>query len=109
MDSVERAQAFAEAKATLEAEGFVVLREKSYRAARERQRRAECQREWAERDAADSRHWARNCLAEERYLRDRLTFVYGVARAHGATVEELGGSVEKNPRGYIRIEMPGEQ
>lgn len=99
----------AAAKALLEAEGYVVLRAKSYRQAQERQRVAECLRESAERDAASARDWARNCLAEERYMRDRLTFVYGVARAYGATVEELGGSVEKNPRGYIRIEMPDDE
>jgi hypothetical protein len=38
---------------------------------------------------ASTRRWAESCLDEERCLRDRLTFVYGVARAHGATVEDL--------------------
>lgn len=95
-----------DAKQLLAKAGYVVLKEKSYRAAQERQRIAECMREQAERAAEHARRWALNCCAEERYVRDRLTFVYGVARAHGATVEELGGSMDKNPRGYIRIEMP---
>jgi len=30
-------------------------------------------------------------LDDSRLVRDRLTFVYGVARAHGATVEDLTG------------------
>ena len=37
--------------------------------------------------------WARGECAEVRRLSDRLTFVYGVARAHGATVEELTNHV----------------
>jgi hypothetical protein len=71
--------------------GYVVLKAKSYRQAQERQRVAEAMRR-AEEDAAESaRAWARDCIAQERHLRDRLTFVYGVARAHGATVEDLDG------------------
>lgn len=77
------------ARALLEANGYVVLREKSYRQAQERQRVANVFREHAEEDAEHARAWARDCLTEERRLRDRLTFVYGVARAHGATVEDL--------------------
>jgi len=71
--------------------GYVVLKEKSYRQAQERQRVAEALRKAEERAAEDARHWAINCLDEQRRLADRLTFVYGVARAHGATVEELKG------------------
>lgn len=78
-----------EAIAIVEAAGFVVLREKSYRAAQERQRRAECQREYAEENRARSDAWARDCLTEERRLRERLTFVYGVAQRFGATIEDL--------------------
>jgi queuine/archaeosine tRNA-ribosyltransferase len=83
------AEAVERAKATLEALGYVVLREKSYRQAQERQRVADALREHAEDDVASTRRWAESCLDEERCLRDRLTFVYGVARAHGATVEDL--------------------
>lgn len=78
-----------DARALLEANGFVVLREKSYRQAQERQRVAEAYRAAEEQAAEHARAWARDCLTEERRLRDRLTFVYGVAQAHGATVEEL--------------------
>jgi hypothetical protein len=88
------------AKTTLEATGHVVLKAKSHRAAQERQRIAEAYRAHAEDDAESSRQWARDCLAEERFLRERLTFVYGVARAHGATVEEL--SIDRQPEGGVR-------
>jgi len=72
--------------------GYVTLKAKSYRAAQERQRIAECMAEMAKEDAEHARSWAINCLDEERRLRDRLTFVYGVARAHGASIEDLSGS-----------------
>lgn len=84
-DDVERM------KRDLAALGYVVLKEKSYRAAQERQRRAEAHMLHADDDAECARRWARDCLAEERRMRDRLTFVYGVAKAHGATTEELHG------------------
>lgn len=80
-----------EAERLLRASGRVVLREKSYRQAQERQRIAEALRQAAEEDAERARAWARDCLTEERRLRERLTFVYGVAQAHGATVDELRG------------------
>ena len=80
------------ARAIMERAGYVVLKAKSYRQAQERQRIAECYRD-REIEAADSaRAWARDCLNEERRLRDRCTFLYGAARAHGATVEELRGT-----------------
>lgn len=72
-------------------DGYTVLRTKSYFAAQERQRRAECWREAEQERRETAETWARDCLAEQRRLADRLTFVYGVARAHGATVEELRG------------------
>jgi hypothetical protein len=81
-----------EARAVLENAGYVVLKEKSHRAAQERQRRAECFREAAEDRVTSVEKWARNSLDEERRLRERLTFVYGIAMAHGATTEELAGS-----------------
>ena len=73
---------------------FVTLRRKSYLAAQNRQRIAEARlRDQVER--TESVHaWALRCCDEERRLADRLTFVYGVARAHGATVEELRGPGE---------------
>lgn len=82
-----------DARALLESQGYVVLRAKSYRQAQERQRVAEAYQRAAEEDAENTRRWALDCLNQERKLRDRCTFLYGVARAHGATVEELGGSL----------------
>lgn len=82
-----------QAKRALAEHGYVVLKGKSYRSAQERQRRAEAHRDWAKRERESALAWARDCLADERRLRDRCTFLYGVARAHGATVEELGGSL----------------
>lgn len=75
------------------AAGYVVIKQESYRRAQERQRIAEALLAHAEDDKEGAYVWARNCCDEERRIRDRLTFVYGVARAHGATVEELGGSI----------------
>lgn len=77
------------AKALLERNGFVVLREKSYRQAQERQRVAEALRQMERENAEHSRKWAVNCLDEERRLRDRCTYLYGLAARHGATDEEL--------------------
>lgn len=73
------------------AAGYVVVREKSYKQAQVRQRIAEVRREAEEQAAEHARGWARDCLAEERRLRDRLTYVYGVAQAHGATQDQLRG------------------
>ncbi len=83
--------AIAEGRNLLESYGFVVLREKSYRQAQERQRVAECYRDREIEAAESARHWARNCLDEERRIRDRCTFLYGAARAAGCSVEELSG------------------
>lgn len=78
-----------DAKQFLKQRGYVVLKEKSYRQAQERQRVAECYKESEIRAAESARSWARNCLDEERRLRDRCTFLYGAARAAGCTVKEL--------------------
>lgn len=83
------------AKLTLQAAGYVVLKSTSYRNAQERQRIAEAQRRCAEEDAARTRTWAEGAFTEQRRLSDRLTHVYGVARAHGATEEELRQPVEE--------------
>jgi hypothetical protein len=84
----------ADALQIVQAAGYVTLREKSYRQAQERQRVAEALRRYADEDAERARDWAREHCAEERRLRDRLTYVYGVAMARGATREELALSVE---------------
>lgn len=78
------------ARKFLEARGFVVLREKSYRQAQERQRVAQALCRAAEQDAARTREWAQTELHREiRRLSDRCTFLYGAARAAGCTAEEL--------------------
>lgn len=71
--------------------GYVALKEKSYRQAQERQRVAEALRRAAEEEMERKQHWVESENAEHRRILDRLTFVYGVARAHGATEEELAG------------------
>lgn len=80
-----------EMKDRLEAQGYVVLKRESYRRQLEKRRIAEallgCEREHNE----GTRRWGVRAYDEQRRLADRLTFVYGVARAHGATVEELSG------------------
>lgn len=77
------------ARALLEAEGFVVLKSKSYRQAQERQRVAEALRLSAERDAEQARTWARNCLDSERRMRDRCADLVAFAMSHGATLDDL--------------------
>lgn len=52
---------------------------------------AEGQVAWAERDREHLLKWMESHFEEERRTRDRLTFVYGVAVAHGATSKELAG------------------
>lgn len=81
----------ASARQVLEANGYVVLREKSYRQAQERQRVAQVRQQCAEEDAKHARAWARDCLKEERRLAERCTFLYGAARAAGCTESELRG------------------
>ena len=81
-----------QAKRLLEANGYVILKAKSYQRAQERQRLAQALWESAQRDRAHTREWAFSIFDEQRRLADRLTFVYGVARSHGASVEELNGT-----------------
>jgi len=81
-----------EALAVVRDAGYVVLRAKSYRQAQERQRVAEALKQAAEKDAEHTRAWGISHCDEERRLAARLTFVYGVARAHGATEDELRGN-----------------
>lgn len=79
------------ARQLLEANGYVVLREKSYRAAQRRLAIAQSEVEWEKQEAEHARQWARDCLAAERRLAERCTFLYGAARAAGCTDEELRG------------------
>lgn len=79
-------------KTLLTANGYVVLKAKSHRAAQERQRVAEAYARSDREDAERTRYWAQTTLHNEiRDLQARCTFLYGMARAKGATVEELAG------------------
>jgi hypothetical protein len=104
-DIQEEIEATIAARHLLEAAGFVVLKEKSYRQAQERQRRAECYRDAEIRAAESAREWARDCLKEERRLAERCTFLYGVARSHGATEDELRGPGGRVLEELDRIDM----
>ena len=85
------AEAVDRAKSTLEALGYVVIKAKSYRAAQERLRVSEALRKSEKEYRLSTQAWGERVCDEERRVRDRVVFVYGVARAHGATVEELSG------------------
>lgn len=82
--------AITDARNVLESYGFVVLREKSYRQAQERQRVADFAAKYADEQRESTERWVRTTLHNEiRELMARCTFLYGAARAHGATAEEL--------------------
>lgn len=81
----------ARAKRVLEESGHVVLREKSYRAAQQRQAIAQAERQWAINERQSQDLYCQSLHAEIRDLRARCTYLYGVARAKGATAEVLAG------------------
>ena len=88
-----------EALALVKAAGYVVLKESSYRKAQERQRIAGAMADMEKDRRATAEAWARDCLYDERRIAERLTFVYGVARAHGASIEELAADpITREPR-----------
>lgn len=74
---------------TVRAAGYVAIKATSYRNAQERQRIAQVQRQCAEEDAERARNWARDCLERERETRDRVTEIWTLAQAHGATIDDL--------------------
>lgn len=80
------------AKALLKLNDYVVLKAKSYRAAQRRQAIAESNAQHDREDAEHTQRWAETTLHNEiRDLQARCTFLYGMARAKGATVDELRG------------------
>jgi hypothetical protein len=83
-----------QALATVKAAGYVVLKEASYRRAQERQRLAQAQAEWETQQSEHIRAWASDCLDKERLLRDRATYLYGLAAKLGATGDQLRGEDE---------------
>lgn len=80
-----------ELKAELEGRGYAILAASSHRSAQRRHRERAAELEWVTRDRDQAERWARDCLGEERRLRDRCEFLYGAATARGATAEELRG------------------
>ncbi len=72
-------------------ERWVFLRPKSHRDLLERVRVAERLLEVEKEDREHTRQWALDAFAEERRVRERLVHVYGVAKAKGASDEELAG------------------
>lgn len=81
-----------DAKHVLREAGYVVIKEKSYRQAQERQRIADVLRLDAQEHAASQDKWWREEILPELFsYRDRVTFLYGAARAAGCTAEELSG------------------
>lgn len=80
------------AKALLEADGWVVLRAKSYENMKRQKFYAECDARSERQHRVSTERWAReDLLPEERRLRNRCTFLYGLASRLGATDEELRG------------------
>lgn len=80
------------AKALLVANGYVIHKAKSWRQLIERVRVAEALQCSAEEYRQSTQEWAQTTLHNEiRDLMARCTFLYGMARAKGATVEELVG------------------
>jgi hypothetical protein len=79
----------AKARKLLEQSGCKVLSERAYRALLTRVHVAENIAEYADRGRESALDWGRRTCDEERRLRDRCGYLYGVARAHGATDAEL--------------------
>lgn len=102
------------AKTLLESVGYVVLKEKSYRAAQERQHLAQAEVNYAYQRIADTREWANKAYDEQRRLADRITFVYGEARAAGVPREKLVGPIERpaaleSTVGTLKVYQPLQQ
>lgn len=81
----------AKVKKALEADGYVVLRARSYRAAQERQHIAEALLRSQEEHNVHTRAWAHKAFDEERRLSNWCTYLYGLAARLGATEDELRG------------------
>lgn len=88
--------------------GYVVIREKSYKAAQRRQGIAESRRYWAEKQKESAEQWAHDCLKEERRLRDRLNEIIHLATQHGMTTEDLVAFNDKlGLRATVLPQVPG--
>lgn len=95
-------------KDALERRGYVVVKEKSYKAAQRRQGIAESRRYWAEKEKESAERWAYDCLTEERRLRDRLNEIIHLATQHGMTTEDLVAFNDKlGLRATVLPQVPG--
>lgn len=83
-----------QARSTAEACGWRVLKEASYRRAQERQRIAEALLRNGQEHVASTERWARECCERERRMSVRTSYLYGLAKAHGASDDELAGGME---------------
>jgi hypothetical protein len=80
------------AKNLLSQHDYIVHKNKSWRQLIERVRVAEALRNAAEQHEKHTRRWAQTELHNQiRDLQARCAFLYGAARAHGASIEELAG------------------
>lgn len=86
-------KAIADARRLLEVNGYVVVTEKSHRAATRRHEDRAADLHYAEKHAERAQEWARECRAEERRLADRCTLLAGLAAAHGADLAEFNRSL----------------
>lgn len=66
-------------KRELTAEGWTVVRTKSYHLLQERARSAERRLEWEKEHNEGTRQWAQEAFKEQRRLRDRLDVVFAAA------------------------------
>lgn len=80
-----------DAKNALEAAGYVVVKARTYRNLQERERLLKSELDWERRNTAAAESWAQRAHDEQIRLADRLTFVYGEARAAGCSIEQLAG------------------
>lgn len=80
------------AKSILERNGYTVLRTKSWQNTLREFAIARSEVEWARKEADRTHRWAEQELGGRiRQLSDRVTYLYGVARARGASAAELAG------------------
>lgn len=94
MSVTSQSMRVANLRTQLEAAGYVVLKESSYRRAQERQRIAEALLRNEQEHVASTERWARECCERERRMSVRTSYLYGLAKAHGASDDELAGGME---------------
>lgn len=80
-----------QAKQMLEANGYVVVKQKSYVALLTRLAVARAEARFERRERASQREWAEEMARESTRLRDRISFLYRTAMAFGASIDDLRG------------------